>query len=48
VRATRAHGGEGLVAWRVDEGDALAAGERDLIGADMLGDAAASPLATSV
>ncbi len=40
VGAARAHRGEGLVARRVDEGDALAALQLDLIGADMLGDAA--------
>ena len=40
VGAARAHRGEGLVAGRVDEGDALAGFQRDLIGADMLGDAA--------
>ena len=40
VGAARAHRGEGLVARRVDEGDLLAALQRDLIGADMLGDAA--------
>ena len=40
LRAARAHGGEGGVAGRVDEGDRLAAGRDDLIGADVLGDAA--------
>mgnify|MGYP003694227057 CR=1 FL=1 len=35
-----AHGGERLVAGRVDEGDLLAVGRRHLIGADVLGDAA--------
>ena len=39
LRAAGAHGGEGLVARRVDEGDLLAV-LLDLIGADMLGDAA--------
>ena len=38
--AARAHGGERLVARRVDEGDLLAGRQRHLIGADMLGDAA--------
>ena len=38
--AARAHRGEGVVAGRVDEGDLGAAGGGDLIGADMLGDAA--------
>src|SRR5512146_1177083 len=40
MRAARAHRGEGLVAGRVDEGDALAALQHDLIGADMLRDPA--------
>ncbi len=40
VGAARAHRGEGLMARRVDEGDALAALQHDLVGADMLGDAA--------
>jgi hypothetical protein len=39
-RAARAHGGEGGMTGRVEEGDLLAATELDLIGADMLGDAA--------
>ena len=39
-RAARAHGGEGRVARRVDEGDRLAAGRDDLVGADVLSDAA--------
>ncbi len=38
--AARAHGRERLVAGRVDEGDLLAARRGDLIGADVLGDAA--------
>ena len=38
--AAGAHGGEGGVAGRVDEGDLAARGQRDLIGADVLGDAA--------
>ncbi len=38
--AARAHGGEGGVAGRVDEGDLGAGGRGDLIGADVLGDAA--------
>ena len=37
--ASLAHGGERLVAWRVDEGDLLAGRRHHLIGADMLGDA---------
>ena len=40
LRAARAHRGEGRVAGRVDEGDCLAAGRDDLVGADVLGDAA--------
>ena len=40
IGAAGAHRGEGLVARRVDEGDLLAALQRDVIGADMLGDAA--------
>ena len=40
VGAARPHRGEGLVARRVDEGDLLAALQRDPVGADMLGDAA--------
>ena len=40
LRATRAHRGEGRVAGGVDEGDGLAAGRNDLVGADMLRDAA--------
>ncbi len=40
VGAARAHRGKGLVARRVDEGDPLAALQDDLIGADMLRDAA--------
>ena len=40
LRAARAHRGEGCVAGRVDEGDFLAAGGDDLVGADVLGDAA--------
>ncbi len=36
----RAHGGEGRVAGRVEEGDQLAIGRLHLVGADMLGDAA--------
>ena len=40
VGAARAHLGEGLVARRVEEGDLRLVGQRDLIGADMLGDAA--------
>ena len=35
-----AHLGEGLVARRVEEGDLRLVGQADLIGADMLGDAA--------
>ncbi len=35
----RAHGGKGLMARRIQEGDGLAGGQGDLIGADMLGDA---------
>ena len=35
----RAHGGEGFVAWRIDEGDLLAV-DFDLIGANVLGDPA--------
>ena len=38
--AARAHLGERLVAGRVDEGDPVAARQRHLIGADVLGDAA--------
>ena len=38
--AARPHGGERLVARCVDEGDFLARRQLDLIGADMLGDAA--------
>ena len=38
--AAGAHGGEGLVARRVDEGDLLPRRRLDLIGADMLGNAA--------
>ena len=38
--ASLAHGGEGLVARRVDEGDLVAQRRHHLIGADMLGDAA--------
>ena len=38
--AARAHGGECLVARRVDEGDLRAVRHLHLIGADMLGDAA--------
>ena len=38
--AALAHGGEGLVARRVDEGDLVAKRRHHLIGADMLGDAA--------
>ena len=38
--AARAHGGEGRVAGRIDEGDAPAGRRGHLIGADMLGDAA--------
>ena len=40
LRAARAHGGERGVTGRVDEGDRLAAGRDDLIGADVLRDAA--------
>ena len=40
VGAARAHLGECLVARRVEEGDLRLVGQRDLIGADMLGDAA--------
>ena len=40
LRATRAHRGEGRVAGGVDEGDGLATGRNDLVGADMLRDAA--------
>ncbi len=40
VGAARPHLGEGGVARRVDEGDLAAGAEHDLIGADMLGDAA--------
>ena len=40
IGAARAHRGKGLVARRVDEGDLSAAAQIDLIGADMLGDAA--------
>ena len=43
VGAAGAHGGEGLVAGRVDEGDRLAV-VLDLVGADVLGDAAALAL----
>ncbi len=39
-RAARPHRGEGGMARRIDEGDRLAAGRHDLIGADVLGDAA--------
>ena len=39
-RAARAHCGEGGVAGRVDEGDRFAAGRNDLVGADVLSDAA--------
>ena len=39
-RSARAHGGERGMARRVDEGDRLAAGRDDLIGADVLSDAA--------
>src|SRR6185437_12620405 len=39
-RAARTHRGEGRVAWRVEEGDLLAAFQRHLVGADMLRDAA--------
>ena len=42
VRAAGPHGGERLVAGRVDERDAAAV-DLDLVGADVLGDAAASP-----
>ena len=38
--AARAHGGEGGVTGRIDEGDSAARRRGDLIGADMLGDAA--------
>ncbi len=38
--AARTHGGERLMARRVDEGDPVPAIEGHLIGADMLGDAA--------
>ena len=38
--AARAHGGEGLVARRVDEGDLLPVRRRHLVGADVLRDAA--------
>ena len=38
--AARAHGGEGGMAGRIDEGDAAARRRGDLIGADVLGDAA--------
>ena len=38
--AAGAHGGERLVAGRIDEGDLVAQRRRDLIGADVLGDAA--------
>ena len=37
---TRAHGGEGFMARCINEGYAIAGGNRDLIGADMLRDAA--------
>ena len=40
LRAAGAHGGERLVARRVEEGDRLAARQLDVIGADVLGDAA--------
>ncbi len=40
LSAALAHGGEGLVARRVDEGDLVAERRHHLIGADMLGDAA--------
>ena len=40
VGAARAHFGERLVARRVEEGDLRLVGQSDLIGADMLGDAA--------
>ena len=40
LRAARAHRGEGRVTGRVDEGDGLAAGRNDLVGADVLRDAA--------
>ena len=40
LRAARAHGGERLVARRVEEGDRLAAGQRDVVRADVLRDAA--------
>ena len=36
---TRAHGGEGFMARRINEGHAIPGGDRDLIGANMLGDA---------
>ena len=39
LRAARSHRGEGLVPWRVQEGH-LAAVVLDLVGADVLGDAA--------
>ena len=37
--AAGAHGGERLMAWRIDEGDLLSCRRFDLIGANMLGDA---------
>ena len=40
LRSSRAHRGEGRVAGGVDEGDGLATGRNDLVGADMLRDAA--------
>ena len=40
LRAAGAHGGERLVARRVEEDDVVAARRRDLVGADVLGDAA--------
>ena len=40
LSATLPHGGEGLVAGRIDESDLVAERRHNLIGADMLGDAA--------
>ena len=39
-RSTGTHGGEGLVAGGVEEGDSPSVGELDVVGSDMLGDAA--------
>ena len=38
LRTARTHRGEGFVTGRVEESDVLSAGERDVVGADVLRD----------